>query len=427
MTPAEKSTPAGHGREPALTRIIRRVLRIPCAEYALDTASRPIVALPTEGRRAFAIGDAAATVGLGDAVVAGQHLAESADARLVPCPTAGKVVNLGPTPDLRGGKPVPSVTIEPADDPDLTLPGLDPETADRADIVARLRAAAVVGDHGAVSDALLAGSISTLVVNGADREPGVSFTSQLVRDQRDEVIPAARMLGRAVGADKVVVAVAAPLRSELVPAKDVEVVTLPPLYPESLSRVVASRFGNAGVSVVTLELALAALAAVRDGEILGRKSVTVFGRDGTAVGNYRVARGARLGDIFTALELEPREGDKIIAGGPMRGWAQFSLDGAIDMGIDALMLIPAAKVVNWTDDPCINCGACIDVCPRHLQVHLIGRYAEFGLFDRTPEFAIDECIDCGLCATVCPARRPLLQLIRLAKRELAQAAAEVSA
>ena len=427
MTPPEKPSPAArHETGSALARIFRRLLRTPSAEYSLDTEPRPITALPTEGRRDFAIGEATATVGLGDEVTMGQHLAEKGDARLVPCPISGKVVNIATTPDLRGGKPAPSITIEPKDGPAFTLPGLDPEQADRATLAARLQAAALVGDQGGVSAALLAEVISTLIVLAADREPGVSCTSQLLRDQRDEVVPAARMLGRATGADKIVIAVAAPLRSELEAAPGIDIVALPPLYPESLASVVARRYGDTGVGVVTLEATLAAFAAVRDGAILARKSLTVFGRDGAVEGNYWVALGARLGDIFAALDLEPHEGDKVVAGGPMRGWAQFSLDGAIDAGIDALMLIPAARVVNWTDDPCINCGACIDVCPRHLQVQLIGRYAEFGLFDRTPALDIDECIDCGLCATVCPARRPLLQLIRLNKRELAAAAEQAS-
>jgi Na+-translocating ferredoxin:NAD+ oxidoreductase RnfC subunit len=58
-----------------------------------------------------------------------------------------------------------------------------------------------------------------------------------------------------------------------------------------------------------------------------------------------------------------------------------------------------------------------------LPAHHLARYAEFNLFDRTPDCGLHDCIECGLCATVCPARRPLLQLIRLAKREVAASAA----
>jgi Na+-translocating ferredoxin:NAD+ oxidoreductase RnfC subunit len=63
------------------------------------------------------------------------------------------------------------------------------------------------------------------------------------------------------------------------------------------------------------------------------------------------------------------------------------------------------------------------VCPENLQVHHLARYSEFSLFERTVEYRLDDCIECGICATVCPSRRPLLQRIRLAKRELAAAAA----
>ena len=102
----------------------------------------------------------------------------------------------------------------------------------------------------------------------------------------------------------------------------------------------------------------------------------------------------------------------------MRGVAQFSLDGAVDAGVDALMLIPQEKVVPWSDEPCINCGSCLEICPVALQVHLICRYSEFALFERTEEFEIKQCIECGLCAAACIARRPLLQFIRLAKHQL---------
>jgi electron transport complex protein RnfC len=101
----------------------------------------------------------------------------------------------------------------------------------------------------------------------------------------------------------------------------------------------------------------------------------------------------------------------------MQGFAQQSLDGAIDGGVDALLLIPADEVLEWTDAPCINCGDCTDVCPVSMQVHLVGRYAEFQLFDQAGEQGVSACIECGLCAAVCPTRRPLLQLIRLAKQQ----------
>jgi electron transport complex protein RnfC len=81
-------------------------------------------------------------------------------------------------------------------------------------------------------------------------------------------------------------------------------------------------------------------------------------------------------------------------------------------------VIRSGAFPDWTAEPCVNCGRCIDICPVDLQVQLIGRYAEFELFEPTAELGIDQCFECGLCAAVCTARRPLLQYIRLAKAGL---------
>jgi electron transport complex protein RnfC len=136
--------------------------------------------------------------------------------------------------------------------------------------------------------------------------------------------------------------------------------------------------------------------------------------------------GTRLGDVFAAAGVEPEPGDKIVTGGLFRGLAQYSLDAAVDATVDALMLIKKGTFRDWSDEPCVNCGWCLDVCPEKLPAHQLTRFAEFSLFDRTPDYGLDDCIECGLCATVCPARRPILQHIRLAKREIAATAAIVA-
>jgi len=145
------------------------------------------------------------------------------------------------------------------------------------------------------------------------------------------------------------------------------------------------------------------------------------------MGNYSVSIGTRLSDLFAQVGLEPKDKEKVVAGGPMRGFAQYSLDSAIDAGVDAVVLIPDGAVVDWSDEPCINCGGCIDICPVNLQIQLIGRYAEFELYDRAEELGLAHCIECGLCASVCTARRPLLQLVRLARKELTRQKKEAEA
>jgi ferredoxin len=168
--------------------------------------------------------------------------------------------------------------------------------------------------------------------------------------------------------------------------------------------------------------------AARDGRIV---AVTAAMPTGTGLDIMAARFPARVFDVgiaeqhavtfaagMAAAGLKPAEGDKVIAGGPMRGVTQYALDAGIDAGIDAVTLVPAAEVLPWSEEPCVSCGACVAVCPVRLQVGLLGRYAEFSLFERAEDLAVENCIECGLCAAVCTARRPLVQWLRLAKAEV---------
>jgi electron transport complex protein RnfC len=53
----------------------------------------------------------------------------------------------------------------------------------------------------------------------------------------------------------------------------------------------------------------------------------------------------------------------------------------------------------------------------HIPVNLAGRFAQFGMFDRSMNLGTTCCVECGLCAYVCPSHRPLLQYLKFAKQE----------
>jgi electron transport complex protein RnfC len=178
--------------------------------------------------------------------------------------------------------------------------------------------------------------------------------------------------------------------------------------------------GTVATRVVSVETALAALDAVREGKVQSSKLVTYISPAGEGRANLRVPMGTRFRDLFQKQGLAPRDQDKVIAGGPLRGFTQYSLDVSVDQGVDAFMLMPREVIEHWTNEPCVNCGACIKVCPVKLQPGLLGKSAEFGLFDQAEDYQIDKCIECGLCAAVCTGRRPILQWIRTAKEEIAK-------
>jgi Na+-translocating ferredoxin:NAD+ oxidoreductase subunit C len=408
--------------------------------FRLNTETLPIIDLarPKElcfPRSAIPVGGGSPKVGVGDEVAPGQVLWSEAGVVLA-CPVQGKVSSIGMAPNLRGGASGPSICIEPAEgDTPAAWPGLDPASASVDQLVERLLAAGLLSREPDPRPLLTLlrpkAGLDALVVAAIDKEPGVCSSLQLWRENTASSVAAAALLGRIAGAPKTLIAVPEAMRGEAeaaAKAAGVGVLGVPTVYPESLPALLALRAGAAGrVPVVSLEAALDALYAVRDGLATATRCVTVIGPDREALGNWRVPLGTRIGDVLAAAGLAPADHDKIVAGGPMRGFAQYTTETVLDAGVDAVVLVPQAGVVPFTTEACVNCGTCIDACPLNLQVQLLGRYAEFGLFDATEEYDIHQCIECGLCAAVCTARRPLVQYLKLAKKELRKARIERAA
>lgn len=369
----------------------------------------------------------------GDEVKAGQFLANDGGRPALVSPVSGKVKAVTTAPDIRGARSGVAVVIEPAaDSSPVVFEPLDAEKAPAEALRERIEKAGIITDslHPRPLIDLLSpnGSAPAVVcVLALDREPEAASALQSFRDRSDDAAAAAKMLARAAGAGRAALAVPESLSGEasgVAGKRQVEALSIPAIYPQSLEPMVALRLGAGAVRIIAVETALAAYDAVTRGKVQDRKTLTVIGPDGHQVGNFAVAVGAPIGTVLAAAGVEAESGDKVVAGGVMRGYAQYSLESSVDAGVDALVVIAGEDVVHWSDDPCINCGACTAVCPVDLQVQLIGRYSEFGIFERAEEFKAQYCIECGLCGSVCTARRPLLQLLRLAKQEIAVREAE---
>lgn len=366
----------------------------------------------------------------GEEVATGQPIWKVDDRNVFPSPVQGEVIDIVNVPDARGDKMVPSVIVKPDDNqPDSPFPALDPEKETAATLRDRIEAAGILTDRISPRPLLdlLSGSenepLDGVVVLAMDREPMTTTYLQQFRERLSDALSATDLLGKIAGVGKLKLALPETEKAafqEAVSRRNIEPLWIPPTYPQTLDPFVIKRSGLTGtVAVISIEAALSAYDAVVNGHIQKKKVITVVAPDNTIIGNYRVWIGTRFREILDHVGLKLSEKDKIVAGGPMQGFAQYSLDGTVDSGINSLMLIPRDAIVPWTTEPCINCGKCIDACPVQLQVQLIGRYSEFSLFERTTDYDIDDCIECGLCASVCTARRPLRQLIDLARDELA--------
>jgi len=54
--------------------------------------------------------------------------------------------------------------------------------------------------------------------------------------------------------------------------------------------------------------------------------------------------------------------------------------------------------------------------PCELSILIEGRR-----YDEAAKANLQDCFECGCCTYVCPARRPIVQMVKLAKAELAKA------
>lgn len=261
----------------------------------------------------------------------------------------------------------------------------------------------------------------TLIINGLNPDPGVTWAEPMLLTHLDNLKAGLEVLRRLSPAEKILLAVPKEMRLH---HHDIEVAAVPSQYPASINalviKAVTGKENPEGVGIVGLHNVWSLGRVARTGLPLIETVVTIGSFEHS--GNYIVKEGSTIGELLEFANIELKNGDTLVRGGPLRGESLDKLDRSVTKGSTGVFVVEAGTIPPMEGhSPYINCGACTLICPARLSPGFLSRYAEFALHERNRAEHIECCLECGLCGYVCIARRPVLQYIRLSKHKLAQA------
>jgi electron transport complex protein RnfC len=135
--------------------------------------------------------------------------------------------------------------------------------------------------------------------------------------------------------------------------------------------------------------------------------------------NLLVPIGIPMGTLIDYCGGLHKTAARIIAGGPMMGFAFTNPNTPVTKGTSGITVLTHEEVRRVDQTGCVRCGRCVDVCPMKIvptRVAMASRYKDLNL---ARKYNIMACFECGSCAYVCPAGLPLVQQIRTGKALIA--------
>lgn len=381
---------------------------------------------------------AAPIVKVGDQVLKGQKIAEAGGFVSAPVysSVSGKVKAIAPYFTPTGGK-VSSIIIENdgtyTEAERLNTRSLDLIT--KEEILNLISEAGIVGMGGAGFPTRVKLSpkepekIEYVIANCAECEPYITADYRRMLENPEELVEGMRVILKLFDNAKGIFAVEdnkpdciAKLEQLTSGEARMEVVRLMTKYPQGGERqliyAVTKRAINSsmlpadvGCVVDNVETIIHIYDAVVNGRPCIDRVVTVSGDGIAEPGNFKVPLGINQQELIKAAGGLKGAPEKVISGGPMMGFAMFTLDVPVTKTSSSILCLTKDEVAMYEPSACINCGRCIDACPSRLIPSRLADYAERhdeAAFEK--EFGV-ECMECGSCSYVCPAKRQLKQAI----------------
>ncbi len=278
--------------------------------------------------------------------------------------------------------------------------------------------------------------VDTIVINGAECEPYLTTDHRVMLEKPELLIYGTKVLMKYLDAKNAYIGIeddkldaVEKLEGLLKEEENIRVAVLKTKFPQGDSyrmidsvtgrkvplggrcKDTASIVNNVGTTVAIAE-------AIINNKPLYERVITVTGDGVKEPKNLLVKIGTTVGEVLEQCGGFTGEPGKIIVGGPMTGYTQYTLDTPITKGTTGIVVLKEESVKREKVLPCIKCGKCLEVCPVYLEPLFISAYALKDRFDDAQALNAEACINCGACSYICPAKRPLTESIAHAQKEI---------
>lgn len=381
---------------------------------------------------------AAPVVKVGDVVLKGQKIAEAGGFVSAPiyASVSGTVKAIEPHLNPTGGT-VNSIVIEnDREYKEVEYPETKPlEEMSKEEILNAIGEAGVVGMGGAGFPTKVKLSpkepdkIDYVIANCAECEPYITADYRCILETPEKLVGGMKVVLRLFDNAKGIFGVEdnkpdciAKLKELTKDEPRMEVVSLKTKYPQggerqliyaTTGRAINSAMlpADAGCVVDNVATMISIYQAVVEGKPSMERVVTVSGDAVEKPGNFRVPFGMNQAELVEAAGGFKSEPEKLISGGPMMGFAMFTLDVPVTKTSSAILGFTRDQASKFESTACINCGRCVDACPSRLIPSRLADYAEHHDEEAFTAHEGLECMECGCCSFVCPAKRQLKQAI----------------